>query len=147
MSWFARSAEKHPERFFMFFKDDPITTILDGLVAVLELDDDETWRRDAADAFIVAGKAIRHWPRDARGAAPLGSAARYRCPAGPTAAQAVRPPAGVNSSSGSAISRASLRFEATIPSCDPSAMALVAAAGRGQKRPPERLSHMARHQH
>ena len=62
MSWFARSAEKHPERFFMFFEDDPITTILDGLVAVLELDDDETWRRDAADAFIVAGKSYEHGP-------------------------------------------------------------------------------------
>ena len=47
ISWFARSAEKRPERFLMFFEDDPIPTILDGLVEVLELDDDEIWRRDA----------------------------------------------------------------------------------------------------
>ena len=57
ISWFARSAEKRPERFLMFFEDDPIPTILDGLVEVLELDDDEISRRDAADAFVVAGKS------------------------------------------------------------------------------------------
>ena len=62
MAWFARSAEKHPERFFMFFEDDPVPTVLDGLVEVLQLDDDETWRRDAADAFVVSGTSYTHSP-------------------------------------------------------------------------------------
>ncbi len=62
ISWFARSAEKCPDRFFMFFEDDPVSTVLDGLVKVLELDDDETWRHDAAGAFVVAGTSYEHAP-------------------------------------------------------------------------------------
>jgi hypothetical protein len=62
ISWFAMSAEKHPERFFMFFEDDPVTTVIDGLIGVLELDDDDTWRRDAADVFVVSGKPYEHAP-------------------------------------------------------------------------------------
>lgn len=62
ISWFAMSAEKHPERFFMFFEDDPVDTVIDGLVRVLELDDDDTWRRDAAGVFVVSGKPYEHAP-------------------------------------------------------------------------------------
>jgi hypothetical protein len=53
--WFGTLMQQYPERFFMFYQNDDPTSICDGLIRTLELDDDPQWREAFVTAFDVQG--------------------------------------------------------------------------------------------
>jgi hypothetical protein len=67
IAWFARLASARPDRFLSFFEDVSAPSLCDGLVRVLDIEDDREWR-DATDvALDVKGESYEHPPelRDA----------------------------------------------------------------------------------
>ena len=61
-AWFAGLAKQYPERFLMFYEDDPASEIADGLIECLELEDDQQWRAAVDVAFDVRTVPYEHEP-------------------------------------------------------------------------------------
>jgi hypothetical protein len=55
IGWFGTLMQSYPDRFFMFFQNDDLSDIANGLVKTLELSDDPQWRDAMVDAFEVQG--------------------------------------------------------------------------------------------
>jgi hypothetical protein len=55
IGWFGTLMQSYPDRFFMFFQNDELSDIANGLVKTLELSDDPQWRDAMVDAFEVQG--------------------------------------------------------------------------------------------
>jgi hypothetical protein len=55
IGWFGTLMQSYPDRFFMFFQNDDLSDIADGLVRTLELSDDPRWREALVAAFEIQG--------------------------------------------------------------------------------------------
>jgi hypothetical protein len=61
-AWFAGLARQHPGRFLMVYEDDATSAIADRLLDLLEIEDDQQWRKVVDVVFDVRPVPAKHEP-------------------------------------------------------------------------------------